>query len=177
MQAAATSAAAIPSAAATSSDPAVEGGADEAGSRKPSATWENLVHQDSSASVEADQNIVAMREDSVALAHRRLGDRLYGANDSVALHRKRLHMPDQPRESPTDARDRIEKKSPGVRSALRSLSATIKGILPGERRSSAEHRRPSADEPKAEDQPNELRRSSVRFADVEDADAAGLSAK
>ena len=76
-----------------------------------------------------DPDIVAMREDSVALAHRRLGDRLYGANDSVALHRKRLNLADQPRGAPAATSDRTPKKEspgmPGVRGAPCELYWTL----------------------------------------------------
>jgi len=169
MQAAATSAAAVRKVATPADDSPAGDSAEEAGDNQGSATWDSLVHQDSTASVGMDPEIVAMREDSVALAHRRLGDRLYGANDSVALHRKRLNLADQPRGAPAATSDRTPKKEspgmPGVRGALRSLSATIKGILPGERRSSSDDRRASTDQTRAEERPSELRRTSVHFAD------------
>lgn len=55
----------------------------------PTPTWKALAHSDSTASIEADEHIVADRVDSVALAHMRL-DKLNKANDSLAVARKRL---------------------------------------------------------------------------------------
>ena len=66
---------------------------------------------------------MANREDSVALAHRRLGHKLYAVNDSVHLARKRLGIPEPPpAQQSASERDQLKKESPGVRGAGRQLS-------------------------------------------------------
>jgi hypothetical protein len=65
---------------------------------------------------------VANREDSVALAHRRLGHKLYAVNDSVHLARKRLGIPEpSPAQQSAPERDQLKKESPGVRGAASSV--------------------------------------------------------
>ena len=61
---------------------------------------------------------MANREDSVALAHRRMGHKLYAVNDSVHLARKRLGVPEpqpQPAQQRVPEREQLKKDSPGVR--------------------------------------------------------------
>jgi len=65
---------------------------------------------------------VANREDSVALAHRRLGHKLFAVNDSVHLARKRLGVPEPPPpQQRAPEREQLKKDSPGVRGQFRSF--------------------------------------------------------
>lgn len=59
-------------------------------------------------------NTVLMREDSVALAHRRLGNGLSGSMDSMPLSRDRLGLGTG---VPPDAVPPAERESSGIRSA------------------------------------------------------------
>ena len=69
---------------------------------------------------------MANREDSVALAHRRLGHKLYAVNDSVHLARKRLGIPEPPpAQQSTPEHDQLKKESPGVRGAHRLSSGGL----------------------------------------------------